>query len=280
MRIHLVPNGDNPLACRTARELAVALPASGHEVTVTADDAAACGIDGAVGPASASELVVALGGDGTVLRAAHLLAGAEVPVLGVNLGRLGFLCSTGDRAPLAAVLAATAGEGRIERRSTLRASVTSGGRESGTQEALNEVFVGRGTAPRAVDLEVAVDGETLARWVCDGVVIATPTGSTAYALSAGGPILAPDVRAIIIVPAGPHSLLARPFVAGPGSLVTVTLPDPARSEACVLVDGDALPHRSALERVEVSMGLADVCLVRLGSDGFPASIRETFMGGR
>jgi NAD+ kinase len=280
MRIHLVPNGDNPLACQTACELALALPGSGHEVTIAPDDAAACGLDSAGGPASAADLVVALGGDGTVLRAAHLLAGAEVPVLGVNLGRLGFLCGTGDMRPLEAVLTAATGGGRIERRSTLSAAVVSGGRESGTYEALNEVFVGRGTSPRAVDLEVAVDGEPLARWVCDGVVIATPTGSTAYALSAGGPVVAPEVRAIVVVPVCAHSLMARPFVMGPGSRVTITFPDAARSDACVLVDGDALPRRSALESVDVTMGLHDVCLVRLSPAGFPASVRETFMGGR
>lgn len=280
MRIQLVPNGDNPLACETARSLADALPAHGHDVTMTPDDSQACGIDVAHGPAHDAGLVVALGGDGTVLRAAHLLAGAEVPVLGVKLGRLGFLCGTGDMGPLDAVLAAAAGEGRIERRSTLSARVTLGGREAGVHEAVNEVFVGRGGAFRAVDLQVDVDGERLARWVCDGVVIATPTGSTAYALSAGGPIVAPDVRAIVVVPVGPHSLVARPVVLGEGSRVLVTPPDPARAEACVLVDGDLLPCRSPLQSVEVTMGANDVHLVRLGMHGFAASVRDTFMPGR
>ncbi len=279
MRIQLVPNGDNPLACDTARELARTLPAHGHEVTVSAEDAVACGLDVATGPASEAGLVVALGGDGTVLRAAHLLGGAPVPLLGVNLGRLGFLCGTGGASPIEAVLAAIGGRGRIERRLTLSASVTVGGRESGTQEALNEVFVGRGGSSRAVELEVAVDGESLGRWVCDGIVIATPTGSTAYALSAGGPLVAPDVRAMIVVPVGAHSLLTRPFVLGEGSRVVVTLPDPARADACVLVDGDLLPCRSALERVEVTMGANEVHLVRLGDRGFAGSVRDTFMPG-
>lgn len=280
MRIHLVPNGDNPLACKTAGELARDLPAHGHEVSIAPDDGLTCGIGAGSGTAMQAGLVVALGGDGTVLRAAHLLAGADVPVLGVNLGRLGFLCGTGEAAPLEAVLAAAAGKGRVERRSTLSAVVTLGGRESGTHEALNEVFVGRTGGFRAVDLEVAVDGEPLARWVCDGVVIATPTGSTAYALSAGGPIVAPDVRAILVVPVGAHSLTARPVVVGEHARVTVTLPDAARSDACVLVDGDLLPCRSALEQVEVTMGTHDVHLVRLGGAGFAACIRDTFMPGR
>ena len=280
MRIQLVPNSDNPLACETARLLADALPAHGHEVMMTPGDSRQCEIEADTGPASAAGLVVALGGDGTVLRAAHLLAGAPVPVLGVKLGRLGFLCGTGELAPLDAVLAAAAGEGRIERRSTLSAKVMLGGREGGSHEALNEVFVGRGGALRAVDLQVTVDGEQLARWVCDGVVIATPTGSTAYAMSAGGPVVAPDVRAIIVVPVGPHSLVARPFVLGEGSHVLVTLPDPARADASVLVDGDLLPCRSSLESVEVATGEGVVQLVRLGERGFAASVRDTFMPGR
>jgi NAD+ kinase len=280
MRIQLVPNGDNPLACETARLLADALPAHGHEIAMAPDDARACGVDAASGPASAAGLVVALGGDGTVLRAAHLLAGAPVPLLGVKLGRLGFLCGTGEMQPLDGVLAAAAGEGRIERRSTLSATLVVGGREAGVHEALNEVFVGRGGAFRAVDLQVEADAELLGRWVCDGVVIATPTGSTAYALSAGGPLVAPDVRAIVVVPVGAHSLLARPFVLGEGSRVTVTLPDPARADASVLVDGDLLPCRSALESLEVTIGANDVHLVRLGGRGFASSVRDTFMPGR
>jgi NAD+ kinase len=260
--------------------LAGALPAGGHTVTVSAPDGLACGLEAESGSPVDAGLVVALGGDGTVLRAAHMLAGADVPVLGVNLGRLGFLCGTDDLDPLAAVLAAAAGEGREERRATLSVTVTMGGRESGTHEALNEVFVGRGAGVRAVDVEIAVDGEPLARWVCDGLVVATPTGSTAYALSAGGPFVAPELRAMLVVPVGAHTLLARPLVLGEASVVSITLPDPARADACVLVDGDLVPCRSPLDRIDVTLGAAAVRLVRLGDGGFPAAVRETFLSGR
>lgn len=279
MRIHLVPNGDNPLACATARLLSDGLPKSGHTVTVTQADAVACGLDASTGPATDAGLVVALGGDGTILRAAHLLAGADVPVLGINLGRLGFLCGADHLDPLAAVLAAAAGEGTEERRATLRVSVTVGGRESGTHHALNEVFIGRSAGARAVDLAVEVDGEPFARWVCDGIVIATPTGSTAYALSAGGPLVAPDLRALLVVPVCPHALTARPLVLGERSRVTVTLPDAARAEASVVIDGDVLPRRSSLERVEVEMGARDVRLLRLDGAGFASTVRDTFFKG-
>ena len=280
MRIHLVPNSDNPLACATAHALEAGLMADGHAVTASAEDALGCGLGLEAGSGREADLIVALGGDGTVLRAAHQLAGADVPVLGVNLGRLGFLCGTGDLEPLAAVRAALAGDGREERRSTLAVDVTLGGRESGSHDALNEVFIGRGAGARAVDLEVTVDGELLAHWVCDGLVVATPTGSTAYALSAGGPFVAPELRAIVVVPVAPHSLVARPLVLGPDARITVTLPDPARADACVLVDGELLPCRSRLERVDVSLGAHVVRLVRLDGAGFAGSVRETFLPGR
>jgi NAD+ kinase len=280
MRIHLVPNGDNPLARSTAALLVGGLPADGHVVTMTAEDAAACDLEARSGHAADAELVVALGGDGTVLRATHQLAGADVPVLGINLGRLGFLCGADGSDPLGAVRAAASGAGREQRRATLGVAVTIGGRESGTHEAFNEVFVGRGAGSRAVELDLAVDGEHLARWVCDGIIVATPTGSTAYALSAGGPFVSPELRALVIVPVGPHSLCARPFVLGEGTVVTMTLPDPARADACVTVDGDMLPCRTALERVDVRLGTRDVRLVRLDGAGFAATVRETFLSGR
>jgi len=280
VRVLLVPNIDNPSAVEAARALAAALPGDGHEATLSEDDAAACGLDAlAVAPAAigAPDLTVALGGDGTILKATHLLAGADSPILGVNLGRLGFLSGTDDGDVLVAVSAAIGGRGREERRSTLRAAVRLGGRESGAHEALNEVFVGRGPGARAVELAVDVDGVRLARWVCDGVVIATPTGSTAYALSAGGPFVAPDVRGMLVVPVSPHSLKARPVLLGEGSRVTVTFPDPARAGACVVVDGDVVPCRRSLERVDVEVSATVVRLVRLDGRGFVAAVRDAFL---
>lgn len=279
MRVLLVPNTDNPSAVDAARLLAGAL-GEAHDVALSEVDAAACGLD-ALGVAPAAigtpDIAVALGGDGTILKAVHLLAGADAPIVGVNLGRLGFLSGADGADAVAAVRAAIAGSGREERRSTLRASVVMGGRESGAHEALNEVFVGRGAGARAVDLAIDVDGERLARWVCDGVVIATPTGSTAYALSAGGPLVAPDVRGLLVVPVSPHSLKARPVLVGESSRVTVTLPDPARADACVVVDGDVVPCRLALERVDVGAGPQDVRLIRLDGRGFVAGVRDAFL---
>jgi len=279
MRVHLVPNADNPLACRSAHMLAETLLAEGHMVQVAHAERVACDLDIERGNAGDADLVVALGGDGTILKAVHQLAGADVPVLGINQGRLGFLCGGGDLDPVTAVREAMAGHVTHEHRAMLSAAVTLGGRDSGTHEAVNEVFIGRPSGGRAVDLAIAVDDVPLARWVCDGLVISTPTGSTAYALSAGGPLVAPEIRALVLVPVSPHSLRARAFVLGAGSRVTVTLPEPARAEVCVEVDGDLLPCRTPLERLEVTLAPHDAHIVRVDGGGFVPTVRDTFLAG-
>jgi NAD+ kinase len=194
----------------------------------------------------------------------------------VNYGRLGFLCGADGSALTGSVDAALRGEGVHERRCTLRVGVTAGGRDAGTHHALNEVFVGRGPGGRAVDLAVAVDGEPLLRAVCDGVIVATPTGSTAYSMSAGGPIIAADLRGMLVVPVNPHTLASRPVLVGDAAAVTLSLPDGARSDACVVVDGDTVPCRNALERVDVDVGEHDVTLVRLDGRRSIRALRDAF----
>jgi len=279
MRIHLVPNIDNPRSCAAVRDLAVALTADGHQVTVTAPDAAGCEAQAAVGTASDADLVVALGGDGTILKAAHLLAGADVPIFGVNLGRLGFLCGASDDDPVGDVRAAVEGRATEERRATLRAEATHGGRRAGSHHALNEIFVGRAAGARAVDIAIDVDGESFTRWVCDGLIVATPTGSTAYAMSAGGPLLAPELRALLLVPVNAHALAVRPMVLGPSSIVTLTFPEPARGGACMVVDGDLVPCRSALERIEIVLAAEEVRTLRIDGRSFIAAARDSFYRG-
>jgi NAD+ kinase len=223
--------------------------------------------------------VVALGGDGTILKAVHLLDGSGVRILGVNLGRLGFLAGADGDGLLLAVDDALAGKGVVECRRTLEVTVQLGGRAGGSHHVLNEVFVGRGPGGRAVNMAVAVNGIELTRAVCDGMIVATPTGSTAYALSAGGPVMAPDVAGMLLVAVNPHTLVSRPVVLGPCDVVSLTAPDPARAGVCVMVDGDTLPCRAALDRVDVRVGPQEVALVRLDGRGFYESARDTFFGG-
>jgi NAD+ kinase len=282
VRVLIVPNSENGQAVEAARALSARIGEKGHEPLLAQADALASALDGlgaALGAFGSLDLVVALGGDGTILKAVHLLDGAPVPILGVNLGRLGFLAGADGRDLLAAVDDALAGNGTVEHRRTLEVSVRLGGRAGGTHQALNEVFVGRAPGGRAVSVAAAVNGIELRHGVCDGMIVATPTGSTAYALSAGGPVVAPDVACMVLVPVNPHTLVTRSVVLGPDDLVTLTLPDPARAGACVMVDGDTLPCRASLDRVDVRVGPHVVALVRLGGRGFYETARDTFFGG-
>lgn len=282
MRVLLVPNPTNPRSVEAVRHLCARLAATGYVPVLAADDAEKCGVP-ACGVARSDigrpALALALGGDGTILKAVHLLGVSDVPVLGVNLGRLGFL-SGADGSRLDEVVdAALAGEAAIEARLTLDAAVHAGGKRAGTYRALNEVFVGRSATGRAVELEVRVNEAVVGRYLCDGLVVATPTGSTAYALSAGGPLVAPDVRGMIVVPVAAHTLRARPIVTGPSDRVHITCPNPARADACVAVDGDHVPCRTLLDSVDVSVGEHDVRLMRLDGREFFDVASQVFFGG-
>lgn len=256
------------------------LEGHGYTPVLVADDAESCGLpDAGVSRIDIGSpgLVVALGGDGTILKAVHVLGEGDAPILGVNLGRLGFL-SGAEGADLSEVLeSALAGDAGIEHRQTLSVSVDVGGRSAGVYQALNEVFVGRGQAGRAVDLQVDVNGVTVGRYVADGVIVATPTGSTAYALSAGGPLVSPDVRGMVLTAVAPHTLTARPLVIAPGDCVEIICPNPARCDACVAVDGDQMPCRSALDRVTVTVSEHDIKLMRIDGRGFYDVLSSSFL---
>lgn len=281
VRVLLVPNPMNPRAVEAAREVAAYLKTTGYSAVMVAEDAVRCGLSD-IGVARADigdpELVVALGGDGTILKAVHLLGSTDAPILGVNLGRLGFLSGADSDDLVDAVTSALAGEARIECRQTIEASVIAGGRDAGSYRALNEVFVGRGAATRAIELEVVVNDTVINRYLCDGVVVATPTGSTAYALSAGGPVVAPGVRGIVVVPLAPHSIGVRPLVLAPGDVLTLRCPSPNRADACVSIDGDHAPCRTALDSVQIKVSEHDVKLMKLGGRDFYSALARTFLG--
>lgn len=282
MRVLLVPNTHNAEAVAAAAELASWLTSENFEPVLTADDALACGLaDFGVAATDVGEpvLVVALGGDGTILKAVHALGELEVPVLGVNLGRLGFLSGASSGSLRHAVGEALAGDARVERRATLQAAVEMEGRHAGTYRALNEIYLGRTASTRVVALELLINGTLVHKMRADGVIVATATGSTAYALSAGGPILAPDVAGMVVVPVAAHTLTNRALVIGGSDTVEIRLPDPTRADACLSVDGDATPCRRSIDRVTVSRGAADVLLVKLNGRDFYDVVADEFFGG-
>jgi NAD+ kinase len=181
-----------------------------------------------------TDLMICLGGDGTVLRCARLVTGMDTLILGINLGRLGFLTEMDGAEALERLDEVLGGGGRIEERTMLQATVTRTGERF---HGLNEAVIGRATLSRAIQLAVDVDGTRIADYRCDGVIVASATGSTAYALSVGGPILHPESRDLVIVPVAPH-LAARHALVLPGSeTVHVTL-EP-RQSAVLTVDGEA-----------------------------------------
>lgn len=281
MRVLLVPNTANTAAVAAATELATWLVGQGVEPMLATADAQLSHLpDLGVAPTEIGEpvLVVALGGDGTILKAVHLLGEVEVPVLGVKYGRLGFLSGAAPEAMRESVGTALAGEARIERRTTLRAEVVMEGRTVGTYRALNEVVVSRGASARVVALDVAIDSHRVISTRADGVIVATATGSTAYALSAGGPVVSPGFGGMVVVPVAPHTLQSRALVTGSSDVVEITLPDPSRRDACVVVDGEPMPCRRSVDRVTVSRGDHDVLLVKLDGRDFYETVSAEFFG--
>jgi NAD+ kinase len=281
MRVLLVPHTGNANAVAATAELSTWLLGEGLEPVLAQSDADAVGLpDFGVAQSEFGDLVlvVALGGDGTILKAVHLLGAVEVPVLGVKFGRLGFLSGTAPHHMRAAITTALAGEARIERRATLKAQIVMEGRALGQYFALNEVAISRGDSGRVVAFDLSVDGHKLYSTRADGFVIATATGSTAYALSAGGPIVSPSFGGMVVVPIAAHTLASRAIVTEPSDSVEITLPDPTRSDACLVVDGRTTPCRRSLERLTVARGETDVLLVKLEGRGFYETLAAEFFG--
>lgn len=281
MRVLLVPNTNKPHALAASREAAGFLVARGHEPVLVADDAIAAGLESHGVPlpdVMAVDLVVGFGGDGTILKAVDLLGDGEAPVLGMNLGRLGFLSAVREDRLIGTLDAAVAGRLPVERRQTLDVRVESGADPQDRLRALNDVVVGRSSSRRSVELEVQVNDVTLFQCVCDGVIVATATGSTAYSLSAGGPLLAPDVRGMVVLPVAPHTLRARAVVVGPTDRVRVAPVATTDPEIGALVDGVAIEHEGVFDSVTVSLGERDVRLLRADDYDFYASLARTFFG--
>jgi NAD+ kinase len=255
-----------------ARRAAELLRSSGFEVRMLPSEAAACAGDAVrvVDPSEAAngcELVLALGGDGTFLRTAELTRPAGVPMLGVNLGHVGFLAEAEPEDLGDTVAALAAGKYTVEERVTVDADVLLDGAVSSRAWALNEVSLERTNRERMLEIAVAVDERPLLRFGCDGLLCATPTGSTAYAFSAGGPIMWPNVDALLIVPNAPHALFSRPIVVAPTSTIDIDLVSSGH-EAVLSCDGRRSIGIPAGARVHVRRGEMPVKVVRLGNVSF------------
>jgi len=225
-------------------------------------------VDGSPAPAEGCEVVVVFGGDGTLLRAAELARGTVTPLLGVNLGHVGVLAEAESDALEATVDRVVSRDYRVEERMTLDVTVSADGEVVTRGWALNEASVEKASRERMLEVVAEVDGRPLSRWGCDGVVMATPTGSTAYAFSAGGPVVWPEVAALLLVPISAHALFARPLVVSPDSVLAVEVLPRNDGTGVLWCDGRRALDLPPGARIEARRGARPVMLARLQTAPF------------
>ncbi|MCB7138162.1 NAD kinase [Cellulosimicrobium marinum] len=281
-RVLIVTHGGRQEAVVALREAVRELEGAGFAVTLHDDDLAETFGDHmartrAREGVAESEVVVVLGGDGTILRAAELTHGTDVPLLGVNLGHVGFLAESEREDLHAAVARLAARDYTVEERTVVDVRVHLPGEpEPVVGWALNEATVEKAQRERMIEVAIGVDGRPLSSFGCDGVVTATSTGSTAHAFSAGGPVMWPEVDAVLVVPLAAHALFARPLVVGPGSTVTIDVLARSASPGVLTCDGRRridLPNGS---RVEVRRGASPLRLARLSRAPFTDRLVSKF----
>lgn len=282
MRIGLVVHAGRDASLLAAADAARTLTDLGVEVVATAGaDDDVPGVDGVADVpadrfADGLDLAVSFGGDGTFLRAAHLCRDAGIPVLGVNLGRLGFLAEVelDDVGP--ALRAVAEGRFQVEDRATLHVEVVGAdGERLGAGWAINEVAVEKTERQRLLLMDVHIDGTLFAKVPADALIVATATGSTAYALSAGGPIVSPHLGAVLVVPVAPHSLFDRTYVAAPDETIRIDLM-PDQADALVSCDGREPLVAPAGSHVTARGDGHPVRLARVGVTDFPTLVRRKF----
>lgn len=299
MHVLVIRNNSNPQATEASLLLGAYLGMQGidHSLVDSCD---------LVGPAEIGEvrrlveggidLAVVLGGDGTILRTARQIGTLGVPILGINFGRLGFLANASDDGVVAIVAAALADECVREKRANLRIDVVCEGEcdpwgdgdESWIDEpegprtffALNELAVTRGANGRLIDFTLGVSGAQVADMRGDGLVVATATGSTGYALSAGGPLVSPGYDGLVVVPIAPHTLRSRSIVTSGSDVVEVSLPASSEAsyprEATLFVDGELLEFPAPVRHVYVRRGEEPTILLRYQREGFYEHVSKTF----
>jgi NAD+ kinase len=265
-RIGIVARGDRAEAREVTRGLVQWLTAHGREVVLDTETAGALGLPGVTVAERQAlpgkvDLIVVLGGDGTLLSVARLVDGLGVPILGVNLGGLGFLTATTLEALFPTLEAVLRGEYEAEERLVLVAELMRGGTRVTEHLALNDVVVAKGALGRLIDLDVRADGEPMTAYRADGLIIATPTGSTAYNLSAAGPILFPTMDAVVLTPICSHTLTNRPIVLPASTRLEVTL-QTATPDVVLSVDGQAGPPVEEGDVVHVRQASARIRLLR------------------
>jgi NAD+ kinase len=268
--------GDNGIALRVLSAEAV----DRGSLQLSPDDVREMGVeievvDADSDAAEGCELVLVLGGDGTFLRAAEFARNAGIPVLGVNLGRIGFLAEAETEAIDRVLDHVVAQDYRVEERLTLDVAVRHRGRVIDQGWALNEASLEKGPRLGVLGVVVEIEGRPVSTFGCDGVLVSTPTGSTAYAFSAGGPVLWPDLEAILVVPNNAHALFGRPMVTSPDALIAIEI-EASGNDALVFCDGRREMVLPAGGRLEVKRCGTAVKWARLDSAPFTDRLVRKF----
>jgi NAD+ kinase len=269
----LVTHTGRPQNQEHARAVATDLLAAGFALRAPAEEAEQLRLPGVrpvtgLDAAQGVEIVFSLGGDGTLLRAAVLARPAKAPLLGINLGKVGFLAEVELGDVDDAVRDVVQRNYTVDERLTIDVQVTDrDGRVIAEDWALNEASVEKAARERMLEVMVDVDGRPLSRYGCDGVVCATPTGSTAYAFSAGGPVMWPEVEALLLVPISAHALFSRACVTAPSSTITIAV-DPHTAGAVLCCDGRRVCDVAPGSRITIGRGALPVRVVRLRPGAF------------
>jgi NAD+ kinase len=225
------------------------------------------------------DLLITLGGDGTLLRGARLVAAHEIPVLGINLGRLGFLTSVSPDEVDEALPLLLSGHTVLDSRMVLQVeAVSQSGVKSGEYFALNDVVLHRGGVARMIRMKVHAHGEEVGTFSADGIILSTPTGSTAYSLSAGGPLVAPSLDCLIATPISPHTLAVRPLVLSADETVTVEVLSPTE-ELILTIDGQQGAGMMPGDRLVVCRAPRPIHLVRFPGQSFFSTLRRKLAWG-
>ncbi len=277
MKVGIIANSQKEGARIALDRLMVALVARGMTALLEREAAALCGLPGGVPGselAAGCDVIAVLGGDGTMLNAAAKLGATEKPVAGINIGTLGFLTSCTDDEVEQFADALLSGDYTTSRRTLLSARVKSVA--DGEQDflALNEVVLARGQTGRLVSLSAFVDGDLLNRYRADGLIVATPTGSTAYSLSAGGPLISPAAAAFVITPICPHTLSQRSLVIGDDVVVELAPENADEAPMLFTVDGRDCVSIHHGDRIEVRKAGHSLNLLRLPGHSFYEALRQ------
>lgn len=279
MKVLIVPNYTRPDAIEDAGKLESWLEGEGIDVTWVPDNRIKQVDDLDI---SGLSLAISLGGDGTLLRTARTVGYSGVPIVGISYGHLGFLTCSGPENLFQTVGAALAGDLHASRRATIDV-IAEFDAPDGTsffvrKMALNDLALSRGARGDVLSFDVSVSGNHIDRLRGDGFVVSTATGSTGYALAAGGPIVTPEFTGMVCVPLAPHTIMARAFLTSPSDVVELTV-DPDRPvETCVFADGQPLGEGARLRRARCSRGVGDVILLDYRAQSFYGSVSRVFYG--